>query len=114
MKTILTTLALLTGLSVFAAGNKAQGGNPDSTQIIQTVSEAVNEPGVLQALGVEGQADITLAVDTQGQVHVAQVVTGNYLLEYHIRQAVENLKLTVNDSLIGKTFSFIMNVVQSR
>ncbi len=110
--TIITLAASFTFSSVGAA--TTSGGEDEKAIVIQEVSSLVNSAEVVKALGIEGSADISISIDENGVAHVEKIETANYALEYHIRQSVEGAKLAVKDSLIGKSFTFVMNIVQSK
>lgn len=111
MKTILTILAITLSTAVFA-GNDGKTSDKEKAEVKQSVEQIVADKEVISALGVEGKADVTLKVDETGLVHVEAVQTNDFLLEYHIRQSIEGAKMIVEDSLVGKTISFIIDVVK--
>ncbi|HMX04509.1 MAG TPA: hypothetical protein PK511_15180 [Chitinophagales bacterium] len=111
MKTLATLIILFSTTLVFA-GNDKNISDREKATVINNVTQIVTNQDVVSALGVSGQADVTLAVDEQGVIHVAEVQANNFLLEYHIRQSIEGAKMIVEDSLVGKTINFFMNVVQ--
>jgi hypothetical protein len=114
MKNLFTIAAILLSTSLFAGNENKNVSDKDKTSVIDNISNLVGDETILSQLGVKGQADVTITVDENGLVHVASVQTNDYLLAYHIKQTVEDAKMIVNDSLVGKTVSFIMNVVQSK
>lgn len=114
MKNLFTIAAILLSTSLFAGNENKNVTDKDKTSVIDNISNLVGDETILSQLGVKGQADVTITVDENGLVHVASVQTNDYLLAYHIKQTVEDAKMIVNDSLVGKTVSFIMNVVQSK
>lgn len=114
MKNLFTIAAILLSTSLFAGNENKNVSDKDKTSVIDNISNLVGDETILSQLGVKGQADVTITVDENGLVHVAAVQTNDYLLAYHIKQTVEDAKMIVNDSLVGKTVSFIMNVVQSK
>lgn len=113
MKTVFTIIALTLSTVVFANAD-GRISDQEKSSVKRTVEQAVAQPEVISALGVQGSADITLTVDATGTVHVAAVQTNDYLLEYHIRKSIEEAKMIVEDSLVGKTINCIIDVVQCR
>lgn len=114
MKNLFTIAAILLSTSLFAGNENKNVSDKDKTSVIDNISNLVGDETILSQLGIKGQADVTITVDENGLVHVESVQTNDYLLAYHIKQTVEDAKMIVNDSLVGKTVSFIMNVVQSK
>lgn len=114
MKNLFTIAAILLSTSVFAGNENKNVSDKDKITVIDNISNLVGNETILSQLGVNGQADVTIKVDENGLVHVESVQTNDYVLAYHIKQTVEGAKMIVNDSLVGKTVSFIMNVVQSK
>ncbi len=113
MKTLFTIIALTLSTAVFA-NTDGQTSDKEKASVKRSVEQVVAKPEVISALGVEGSADVTITVDATGAVHVAAVQTNDYLLEYHIRKSIEGAKMIVEDSLVGKTINFIVDVVQSK
>ncbi len=113
MKTILTILAIALTTSVFA-GNEGKTSDKEKAAVIQNVEQIVSDQNVVDALGIDGTADVTLTVDEAGVVHVAAVQTDDFLLEYHIRKSIESAKMIVEDSLVGKTINLIVKVVDNK
>lgn len=113
MKTVFTIIALVLSTAVFAH-NDGNTNDKEKSSVQQSVEQIITDPAVVEALGVEGQAEITLMVDEAGQVHVQGVQTDNFLLEYHIRKSIDGAVMMVEDSLVGKTIHFIVDVVQSK
>lgn len=111
MKSILTITLALLSMNLFA-GVTGGGDSTSSEEVIETVSSQICAEDVVAELGVSGSADISFTVDAEGYVHVEQIQSNDFLLEYHVRRALEGMKLSVTESVVGKTFSFIMNVVQ--
>ncbi len=114
MKILFTIAAIVISTSLFAGNENKNTTDKDKSSVISNVANLIGDQEILEALGVNGQADVTIKVDAAGVMHVEAVQTNNYLLEYHIRQSIEGAKMIVTDSLVGKTVSFIMNVVQSK
>jgi len=114
MKILFTIAAIVISTSLFAGNENKNTTDKDKTSVIASVANLIGNQEILDALGVNGQADVTIKVDESGIMHVEAVQTNNYLLEYHIRQSIEGAKTIVSDSLVGKTVSFILNVVQSK
>jgi hypothetical protein len=114
MKNLFTIAAILFSTALFAGNETKNVSDKEKTTVINTIASLIGNETVLEELGVNGQADVTIVVDENGLVHVEAVQTNDYLLEYHIRQSIEGAKMIVSDSLVGKTVSFIMNVVQSK
>jgi hypothetical protein len=114
MKIVFTIAAILISTSIFAGNENKNASDKEKASVITSVASLIGDEEVLTALGVNGQADITVKVDAEGIMHVEAVQTNNYLLEYHIRQSIDGAKMIVTESLVGKTVSFIMNVVQSK
>ena len=113
MKTIITILAIALTTTAFA-GNENKTTDKEKADVIQNVEQIVTDQNVVEALGVEGSADVTLTVDEAGVVHVAAVQTDDFLLEYHIRKSIESAKMIVEDSLVGKTINMIIKVVDNK
>lgn len=114
MKNVITIAAILLSTSLFAGNENKNVSDKDKTTVIDNIANLIGNESILSELGVTGQADVTIVVDENGLVHVEAVQTNDYLLAYHIKQSVEGAKMIVSDSLVGKTVSFIMNVVQSK
>lgn len=114
MKSLFTIAAILISTSIFAGNENKNTSDSDKTSVIASVTNLIGDEAILDALGIDGQADVTIKVDEFGVMHVESVQSNNYLLEYHIRQSIEGAKTIVTESLVGKTVSFIMNVVQSK
>ena len=113
MKTVLTIIALVLSSAVFAH-NDGNTNDKEKSSVQQTVEQIVTNREVVNELGVEGKAEITLTIDEAGQVHLDGIQTDNYVLEYHIRKSIEGAVMIVEDSLVGKTIHFIVDVVQSK
>lgn len=113
MKSILTIIAIAISMNTFAGTETtAAVAASESQQVINDVSSQICADDVVTELGINGQADISFTVDAEGYVHVSEVQSNDFLLEYHIRRALEGMKLSVTESIVGKTFTFIMNAVQ--
>jgi hypothetical protein len=111
MKSLFTIAFAALTLSSFAAN----GQDNDSTagnDVIASVSNQICSEDIVSELGVSGTADISFTVDELGYVHLQEIQSNDFLLEYHVRRALEGMKLSVEESIVGKTFNFIMNVVQ--
>lgn len=114
MKSLFTIAAILLSVTLFAGNEKTNVTDNDKVKVIENISQLLGGQELITELGINGQADVTIQVDEQGIMHVAEVQANDYLLEYHIRQSIEGVKMIVSDSLVGKTVSFIMNVMQSK
>lgn len=115
MKTLFTIAILFVSTAVFAGNNTASNTtDKQKAEVLATLNNLIGDTDVINALGINGQADITITVDNNGIVHIDEVQSNDFMLEYHIRHSVEGVKMMVEDSLVGKTFSFFMNVVQSK
>ena len=114
MKSLFTFGFILLTMTVFAGNENKNCTDSEKASIIESISGLLGGEELINALGINGQADVTIQLDENGVVHVAEVQTNDFLLEYHIRQSIEGVKMVVSDSLVGKTVSFIMNVVQSK
>lgn len=113
MKSILTIIAIVISLNTFAGTEtKTAASAAENQEVINNVSNQICADDVVTELGINGQADISFTVDAEGYVHVSEVQSNDFLLEYHIRKALEGMKLSVTESIVGKTFTFIMNAVQ--
>jgi len=112
MKSILTIAAITLSLNVFAGNEKEKAAATENDQVIEHVCDQICADDVVNQLGVNGQADISFTVDANGYVHVSEVQSNDFLLEYHIRNVLEGMKVSVTESIVGKTYSFIMNIVQ--
>ena len=113
MKSILTIIAIAVSLNAFAGTEtKTAASAAENQEVINNVSSQICADDVVAELGINGQADISFTVDAEGYVHVSEVQSNDFLLEYHIRRALEGMKLSVTESIVGKTFTFIMNAVQ--
>ncbi len=115
MKSLFTIAAIMITTGLFA-GNENKNNTTDSekTNIVAHISQLIGDEEMISALGINGHADVTVKMDENGVLHVQEIQSDDFMLEYHIRQSVEGVKMIVEDSLVGKTFSFIMNVVQSK
>lgn len=113
MKSILTIIAIAISLNAFAGTEtKTAASAAENQEVINNVSSQICADDVVTELGINGQADISFTVDAEGYVHVSEVQSNDFLFEYHIRKALEGMKLSVTESIVGKTFTFIMNAVQ--
>ncbi len=83
-------------------------------QLSDKIKSLIENNEIIKALNLTGEANILFSIDDKETIHVESVVTNDYLGEYHIRQTLEGLKLDAGDSLIGKTFAFAVNFVQSK
>ncbi|MEZ5015000.1 MAG: hypothetical protein R2794_11980 [Chitinophagales bacterium] len=113
MKTVFTIMAILFSTGLFA-GTDGNKDSSDRSVVIDSIATLMGSDDVINALGVSGQADVTITLDEQGVVHVEEVQANNYLLEYHIRQSLDGVKMMVSESLVGKTINFFMDIVQSK
>lgn len=113
MKTLATLFVLFCSTALFA-DNGNNISDREKASVISSVTQIVADQQVISALGVSGQADVTIAVDEQGVIHVAEVQANDFLLEYHIRQSIEGAKMMVEESLVGKTINFFVDVVQQK
>ncbi len=114
MKNLFTIAAILLSTSLFAGNENKNLTDAEKATVLSNIAGLIGDESVLNELGINGQADVTVVVDENGVMHVEEVQSTDYLLEYHIRQSIEGAKMIVNESLVGKTVSFIMNVVQSK
>jgi len=116
MRSILTVIAVTLSMQLFAGNenDKAVATNTESDQVIEQVCNVICSDEAVAALGINGQAEVSFTVDMEGNVHLQEVQSNDFVLEYHIRKTLEDMKLTVSDSIVGKTLSFIMDVVQSK
>ena len=114
MKNLFTIAAILLITSLFAGNENKNLSDAEKATVLTNIAGLIGDETVLNELGINGQADVTVVVDENGVMHVEEVQSTDYLLEYHIRQSIDGAKMIVNESLVGKTVSFIMNVVQSK
>lgn len=114
MKSLFTLAAILFSVTLFAGNEKTNVTDKEKTKVIENISQLLGGEEMISALGINGQADVTIKVDEHGVMHIEEVQANDYLLEYHIRHSIEGVKMIVSDSLVGKTVSFFMNVVQSK
>ncbi len=114
MKSVFTFGLILFSLTLFAGNEKKNLSDTEKAAVIENISDLLGGQDMINALGINGQADVTIQLDENGIAHVEAVQTNDFLLEYHIRQSIDGVKMVVSDSLVGKTVSFIMNVVQSK
>ncbi|MBK7442434.1 MAG: hypothetical protein IPL12_19345 [Bacteroidetes bacterium] len=114
MKNLFTIAAILLSTSLFAGNENKNLSDAEKATVLTNIAGLIGDETVLNELGINGQADVTVVVDENGVMHVEEVQSTDYLLEYHIRQSIDGAKMIVNESLVGKTVSFIMNVVQSK
>lgn len=114
MKNLFTIAAILLSTSLFAGNENKNLTDAEKATVLTNIAGLIGDESILSELGINGQADVTVVVDENGVMHVEEVQSTDYLLEYHIRQSIDGAKMIVNESLVGKTVSFIMNVVQSK
>lgn len=114
MKNLFTIAAILLSTSLFAGNENKNLSDAEKATVLTNIAGLIGDETVLNELGINGQADVTVVVDENGVMHVEEMQSTDYLLEYHIRQSIDGAKMIVNESLVGKTVSFIMNVVQSK
>ncbi len=114
MKSLFTLGLILFSMTLFAGNENKNITESEKATVIENISDLLGGEELINALGISGQADVTIQLDENGIVHVQAVQTNDFLLEYHIRQSIEGVRMVVSDSLVGKTVSFIMNVVQSK
>ncbi len=114
MKNLFTIAAILLSTSLFAGNENKNLTDAEKATVLTNIAGLIGDESILNELGINGQADVTVVVDENGVMHVEEVQSTDYLLEYHIRQSIDGAKMIVNESLVGKTVSFIMNVVQSK
>lgn len=112
MKSLLTIIAIAFSLNTFAGTENKTADSSENQQVINDVSSQICAGDIVTELGINGHADVSFTVDAEGYVHVNEVQSNDFLLEYHIRRALEGMKLSVTESIVGKTFTFIMNAVQ--
>ena len=84
MKSLFTLAAILFSVTLFAGNEKTNVTDKDKTKVIENISQLMGGEEVI------------------------------YLLEYHLRKSIDGVKMIVSDSLVGKTVSFFVNVVQSK
>ncbi|MFI5171665.1 MAG: hypothetical protein ACHQFW_04700 [Chitinophagales bacterium] len=114
MRSLFTLGFILLSMITFAGNETNNCTDAEKATVVENIADLLGGVDLLNALGINGQADVTIQVDENGVVHVAEVQANDYLLEYHIRHSIDGVKMIVSDSLVGKTVSFIMNVVQSK
>jgi hypothetical protein len=111
MKTIiLTTLVSLISLNTFASLE----GEGEREEVNTQVREMVVNEDLFASMNYDGELSISFTIDDNNQVHIADVETNDYSLEYHVRQTLENAKVIACESLVGKTIALVIDLVQAK
>lgn len=115
MKTVMLSMLMSAAIVVNASEiDSSSNDETEKSQMKSHVTEMVSDATLVESLGLSGEANVWFMVDDNNQIHVEGVEANDFLSEYHIRKSLEGAVMKVKDSLIGKTFSVVIDFVQSK
>lgn len=91
----------------------ASGEEKEKMQLVEKIKSLVGDTKLFQALGLSGDANVAVCIDENKTLHVESVETSDAVADFHIRKSLEGAKLDVENSLIGKTITIVINFMQS-
>lgn len=111
MKTlVLTTLMSVLSLNVFASGE--QDKTEERSELASQVRDMVVNEDLFDVMQYSGELSIQFTVDENNQLHVTEVSTDDFSLEYHVRRTLDNVKVAATNTMVGKTISLVIDLVQ--
>jgi hypothetical protein len=114
MKTLIVT-SLISLLSLQASASIVGNEHDDDrSKVANEVKALVVNQELFDVMNYSGELSISFTIDENDQIHVTEVVTDDYSLEYHVRRTLENAKVVASETLVGKTIALAIELVQSK
>lgn len=110
---ILTSLIAFFSIQASASGIE-NGTEDDRTKVANEVKALVVNQELFDVMNYSGELSISFTIDENDQIHLTEVTTDDYSLEYHVRRTLENAKVVASETLVGKTIALAIELVQSK
>lgn len=109
MKKIMFTAILFISTLSFSYAK----GSEQEAQFLTKISSLIKVNKVMDALQLNGSANIWVTVDENKTLHVESVESENFITAFYIKQTLNGQQVDVDDSMIGKTFAVEVDFMPS-
>jgi hypothetical protein len=101
MKSIIFILGIFISTATFAESEQ-------ESLLITKIRNIVQVDKIAETLNLKGEANVWITIDENKTIHVERVEAGDFLKSFYIRKKLDGVQVDVDDNMIAKTFSVLV------